>query len=51
MSHSNASSQHILIRYSEYERLKNSEKELENLQKEQHQKLQIPSMYHFTSGT
>ena len=48
MSHSNSSSQHILISFSEYERLKNIETEFEKLQKEQHQKLQIPSTYFFT---
>ena len=46
MSNSNASSQHILITYSEYERLKNIEEQFDTLQKAQHQKLQIPSTYY-----
>ena len=37
------SSQHILISYAEYERLKRIEKQFEDLQKGLHQKLQIPS--------
>jgi hypothetical protein len=39
----NASSQHILISYSEYERLKNIEEEFQKMQKQVHQKLLIPS--------
>ena len=38
----NASSQHILISYAEYERLKHIEEEFEKLQKNLHEKLQIP---------
>jgi hypothetical protein len=38
------SSQHILITYAEYERLKNIEQEFEKLQGTLHRKLQIPSM-------
>ncbi len=41
----NASSQHILISYSEYERLKNIEEEFQKMQKQVHKKLLIPSMY------
>ena len=37
-----ASSQHILISYAEYERLKHIEEEFEKLQKSLHEKLQIP---------
>ena len=43
MSESSGSSQHILISYAEYERLKSIEKEFEQLQKGVNQKLQIPS--------
>jgi hypothetical protein len=43
----NASSQHILISYSEYERLKNIEEEFQKMQKQVHQKLLIPSTYIF----
>jgi hypothetical protein len=44
MSNSYASSsQHILISYAEYERLKNVEEQFEKLQKGLHKKLQIPS--------
>jgi len=38
-----SSSQHILISYSEYERLKQIEEEFEKLQKSVHNRLQIPS--------
>jgi hypothetical protein len=41
----NASSQHILISYSEYERLKNIEEEFQKMQKQVHKKLLIPSKY------
>ena len=37
-----ASSQHILISYTEYERLKQIEEQFEKLQKNLHEKLQIP---------
>ena len=45
MSHNSesASLQHILISYSEYERLKNIEKQFDELQKGIHKDLQIPS--------
>jgi hypothetical protein len=43
-SHS-SSSQHILITYAEYERLKNIEQQFELLQKNLHKKLQIPSKH------
>ena len=43
-SHS-SSSQHILITFAEYERLKNIEEQFENLQKNLHKKLQIPSKF------
>ena len=42
-SSESSSSQHILITYAEYERLKNIEKEFEKLQGSLHKKLQIPS--------
>ena len=39
------SSQHILITYAEYERLKNIETQFEKLQGSLHKKLQIPSKH------
>jgi hypothetical protein len=41
----NASLQHILISYPEYERLKNIEEEFNKIQNKVHKKLLIPSMY------
>jgi hypothetical protein len=41
----NASLQHILISYSEYERLKSIEEEFNKMQNQVHQKLLIPSTY------
>jgi hypothetical protein len=41
----NASLQHILISYSEYERLKNIEEEFNKIQTKVHKNLLIPSMY------
>jgi hypothetical protein len=49
MSNSNSSSQHILITYAEYERLKNVEEQFQNLQQNLHKKLQIPSEFHTES--
>ena len=40
-----SSSQHILITYAEYERLKNVEQQFEKLQNKLHKKLQIPSKH------
>ena len=44
-SSESGSSQHILITYAEYERLKNIEKQFEKLQGSLHKKLQIPSKH------
>ena len=49
MSNSEGSSQHILITYAEYERLKNIEREFEKLQGGLHKQLQIPGTYKFLS--
>jgi hypothetical protein len=46
MSHlESASLQHILISYSEYERLKNIEEQFNKMQSRVHEKLLIPSKY------
>ena len=42
---SSASSQHILISYSEYERLKNIESQFQKLQSGLHKKLELASEY------
>jgi hypothetical protein len=44
-SSDSASLQHILISYSEYERLKNIEEEFNKIQNQAHQKLLIPSKF------